>query len=75
MGISKTFGEEWSEFAECTCKSIIDDIIRWYKVLDGFNVHIKPPERLQPKRFESILHPNPLIGYCILHEEDLDCYD
>ena len=44
--------------------------------LDGFSFYIKALEGLQPKRFESILNPSPgLIGCCILHEADLDCFD
>ena len=46
------------------------------KELDGFNSEIKPTEGLHLKGFESVLHPIPgLIGCCIFHEADLDCFD
>ena len=42
---------------------------------DGMN-GIKAPEGLQPKGFESILHPFPRIRGCfILHEKDFVCFD
>ena len=47
------------------------------KELDGFSFGVKPSEGLQPKGFESILHPMPWFkrNYCILHKADLDCFD
>ena len=46
------------------------------KDMDGFNFGIKAPEGLQPKGFGSNLHLIPgLMGFCILHEAGLDCFD
>ena len=42
------------------------------KELDGFSFGIKAPEELQPKKFESVLHPIPGLmglGCCILNEK------
>ena len=46
------------------------------KELDGFSFGIKAPNGLQPKGFESILHPIVgFMGWCILHENNLDYFD
>ena len=45
------------------------------KELDGFSFGIKAPEGPQPKGFESILNPIPVLvgmGCCMLNEKDFD---
>ena len=46
------------------------------KELDGFSFSIKEHEGLQPKEFQSVLHPIPgLMHFCIHHDTDLDYFD
>ena len=46
--------------------------------LDGSSFDTKTPEELQPKGVESIQNPIPAlfcIGYCMLDEIHLDCFN